>query len=63
MRLRAAARRRAVERSFVRAAPLQRLARDDERLPETLAGLHFVASATLILAKAIITFNLVRNTL
>ncbi|HEX6368384.1 MAG TPA: IS5/IS1182 family transposase, partial [Longimicrobium sp.] len=30
----------------------RRLAKDYERLPETLAGLHFVAFACLMLSKA-----------
>jgi transposase len=42
-------RRWVVERSFAWAARFRRLARDYERLPETLAGLHFVAFATLML--------------
>jgi transposase len=37
-----------VERSFAWAARFRRLARDHERLPETLAGLHFVAFAMLM---------------
>ena len=56
-------RRWVVERSFAWAARLRRLARDYERLPETLAGLHFVAFATLMLAKAVTLFDSVRNTL
>ena len=36
------------ERSFAWAARFRRLARDYERLPETLAGLHFVAFAMLM---------------
>ena len=42
-------RRWVVERSFAWAARFRRLARDDERLPETVAGLHFVAFACLML--------------
>lgn len=38
-----------VERSFAWAARFRRLARDYERLPETLAGLHFLAFAMLTL--------------
>lgn len=56
-------RRWVVERSFAWAARFRRLARDDERLPTTLAGLHLVAFATLMLAKAATLFDLVRNTL
>ena len=41
-------RRWVVERSFGWAARFRRLARDDERLPETVAGLHFVAFACLM---------------
>jgi transposase len=40
-----------VERSNAWAARLRRLARDDERLAETLAGLHFVAFAILMLKR------------
>jgi transposase len=42
-------RRWVVERSFAWAARFRRLARDYERLPETLAGLHFLAFAILML--------------
>ena len=45
-------RRWVVERSFAWAARFRRLAKDYERLPETLAGLHFVVFAILMLAKA-----------
>jgi transposase len=41
-------RRWVVERSFAWASRFRRLARDYERLPETLAGLHFVAFACLM---------------
>lgn len=41
-----------VERSFAWAGRFRRLARDYERLPETLAGLHFIAFACLMLVKA-----------
>lgn len=44
-------RRWVVERSFAWAARFRRLARDYERLPETLAGLHFLAYAILILKR------------
>lgn len=37
------------ERSFGWMAHFRRLARDYERLPETLAGLHYLAFATLML--------------
>jgi transposase len=43
-------RRWVVERSFAWAARFRRLARDYERLPATLAGLHFIAFACLMLA-------------
>jgi transposase len=56
-------RRWVVERSFAWAARFRRLARDYERLPETVAGLHFVAFVTLMLAKTTALFDLVRNTL
>jgi len=42
-------RRWVVERSFAWTARFRRLARDYERLPETLAGLHFLAFAVLML--------------
>jgi transposase len=41
-------RRWVVARSFAWMARFRRLARDDERLAETLAGLHFVAFAILL---------------
>ena len=44
-------RRWVVERSFGWAARFRRLARDYERLPETLAGLHFLAFAGLMLKR------------
>ncbi|MBP1150176.1 transposase [Methylocaldum sp. RMAD-M] len=45
-------RRWVVERSFGWIARFRRLARDYERLAETLAGLHFVVFAILMLVKA-----------
>ncbi len=45
-------RRWVVERSFSWAARFRRLARDYERLPQTLAALHFVAFACLLLTRA-----------
>jgi len=42
-------RRWVVERSFAWAARFRRLARDYERLPETFAGLHWLAFASLLL--------------
>jgi transposase len=42
-----------VERSFAWMARFRRLARDYERLPETLAGLHFVAFACLMLQRIV----------
>jgi len=45
-------RRWVVERSFAWAARFRRLVKDYERLPETLAGLHFVVFAILMLVKA-----------
>jgi len=45
-------RRWVVERSFAWAARFRRLARDYERLPETLMGLHYVVFAILMLVKA-----------
>ncbi len=44
-------RRWVVERSFAWTARFRRLARDYERLPETLAGLHFLAFAILLLRR------------
>jgi transposase len=44
-------RRWVVERSFAWMARFRRLARDYERLPETLAGLHFLAFAMLMLKR------------
>ena len=46
-------RRWVVERSFAWAARFRRLARDYERLPETLAGLHYLAFACLMFHKLI----------
>lgn len=48
-------RRWVVERSFAWLARFRRLARDYERLAETLAGLHFIAFA-MLLAHRFITF-------
>ncbi len=45
-------RRWVVERSFAWAARFRRLARDYERLAETVAGLHFLVFAILMLVKA-----------
>ena len=41
-----------VERTFAWLGRRRRLARDHERLPETLAGFHFVAFAGLMLRRA-----------
>ncbi len=46
-------RRWVVERSFAWMSKFRRLARDYERLPETLAGIHWVAFVCLMLARAI----------
>jgi transposase len=46
-------RRWVVERSIAWAARFRRLARDYERLPEVLAGLHFVAFACLMLHRLV----------
>jgi transposase len=48
-------RRWVVERSFAWMARFRRLARDYERLAETLAGLHFIAFA-MLMAQRFITF-------
>jgi transposase len=44
-------RRWVVERSFAWLSRFRRLAKDYERLPETVAGLHLVAFATLMLSR------------
>lgn len=44
-------RRWVVERSFAWATRFRRLAKDYERLPETVAGLHFVAFSMLMLTQ------------
>ncbi len=46
-------RRWVVERSFGWMSRFRRLARDYERLPETLAGLHFLAFVCLLLGRAV----------
>jgi transposase len=46
-----------VERSFGWAARFRRIARDYERLPETLAGLHFLAFAILMLKRFVEIMN------
>lgn len=46
-------RRWVVKRSFAWAARFRRLARDYERLPETLAGLHYLAFVTLMLKRVV----------
>jgi transposase len=50
-------RRWVVERSFAWMARFRRLARDYERLPTTLAGLHFIAFACLLLARVTLHFQ------
>ena len=45
-------RRWVVERDFAWASPFRRLVKDYERLPDTVAGLHFVAFACLFLQQA-----------
>jgi transposase len=47
-------RRWVVERSFAWAVRFRRLGKDYERLPETVAGLHFVAFACLMLTRAMV---------
>ena len=56
-------RRWVVERSFAWATRCHHLAKDDERLPETVVGLHFVAFACLMLHRAIPFLAKVHNTL
>ena len=46
-------RRWVVARSFAWAARFRRLAKDYERLPETVAGLHFLAFVTLMLRRLV----------
>jgi len=46
-------RRWVVERSFAWTTRFRRLVRDYERLPETLAGLHFLAFAILLLKRVV----------
>jgi len=46
-------RRWVVERSFAWAVRFRRLAKDYERLPETVAGLHFLAFVTLMLHRLV----------
>jgi transposase len=46
-------RRWVVERSFAGASRFRRLARDYERLPTTVAGLHFLAFACLLLHRLV----------
>ncbi len=46
-------RRWVVERSFAWLSRFRRLVKDYERLPETIAGLHLVAFATLMLARMV----------
>jgi transposase len=46
-------RRWVVERSFAWVARLRLLARDYERLPETFAGLHFLAFACLMVHRLV----------
>jgi transposase len=50
-------RRWVVERSFGWMARFRRLARDYERLPTTLAGLHFIAFACLMLTRLVLHFQ------
>jgi transposase len=50
-------RRWVVERSFGWMARFRRLARDYERLPTTLAGLHFIAFACLLLSRVVAHFQ------
>ena len=50
-------RRWVVERSFAWMARFRRLARDYERLPQVLAGLHFLAFASLMLHQFIQVYS------
>jgi transposase len=51
-------RRWVVERDFAWASRFRRLVKDYERLPETVAGLHFVAFACLFLHRAVAVIGL-----
>ena len=50
-------RRWVVERSFAWATRSRRLVKDYERLPETVAGLHFVAFTCLMLNRAVLALG------
>jgi transposase len=52
-----------VERSIAWLARFRRLARDYERLPETLAGLHYIAFACLMLSHLDKAISMVPNML
>jgi len=52
-----------VERSFAWLTRFRRLVRDYERLPETVAGLHFLAFAMLLLKRFVDLLGEVINTL
>ena len=52
-----------MERSFGDAARFRRLARDYQRLPETMAGLHYLAFACLMLSHLADATNIVQNML
>ena len=56
-------RRWVVERSIAWMRRFRRLTRDYERRPETLAGLHYLAFACVLLARAAKLFDQVHNTL
>jgi transposase len=58
-------RRWVVERSFAWTTRFRRLARDYERLPQTVAALHFIAFTCLLLHRLFLTFGavVVHNTL
>lgn len=51
-------RRWVVERSFAWAVRFRRLAKDYERIAQTLAGLHFIAFVSLILTTTLNTVSL-----
>jgi len=51
-------RRWVVERSIAWLARFRRLARDYERLPQTLADFHFLAFACLMLSRLLLLFQL-----
>ncbi len=54
-------RRWAVERSFAWMARFRRLARDYERLPQTLAGLHLLAFVMILMRRFVDVLEILRQ--